>query len=114
MVENSGSFIPIPLDLTKKICLFSFITVFLILLFVLSPLNKFIRTSFFMKIIVLGLLGYILFLSFEQTQILKSFFSNNPSPSLHSSLNMNIIFSYVFTLFLAILFLIILRNMIFG
>lgn len=113
-IEKIGSTIPIPLEITKKICLFSFIIVFLIILFIFSPLNQFIRTSFFIKIFVLFLLGYILFLSWNQTIILKTFFSNNTSPSLHSSLNINIIFSYVFTLFLGILFLFILRNMIFG
>jgi hypothetical protein len=106
--------INLQLDITKKICLFSFILVILIILFVLSPFNQFIRISFFIKIIVLFLLGYTIFLSFLQTNILKTFFTNNHSPSLNSSLNINILFSYVFTLFLAILFLFILRNMIFG
>ena len=110
--------IPIQLDITKKICLFSFISVILIILFILSPFQHFIRISFFVKTIVLFLLGYTIFLSFLQTNILKTFFSNNlnlaSSPSLNSSLNINIFFSYVFTLFLAILFLFILRNMIFG
>lgn len=106
--------INLQLDITKKICLFSFISVILIILFILSPFNQFIRISFFIKIIVLFLLGYTIFLSFLQTNILKTFFTNNRSPSLNSSLNINILFSYVFTLFLAILFLFILRNMIFG
>ena len=117
-VIESKANIPIQLDVTKKICLFSFISIILIILFILSPLNQFIRVSFIVKIIVLFLLGYTIFLSFLQTNILKTFFSNNSSssssPSLHSTLNINIIFSYVFTFFLAILFLFILRNMIFG
>jgi len=115
-IENKGNSDPfnIQLDITKKICLFSFISVILIILFILSPFQYWIRISFFAKIIVLFLLGYTIFLSLLQTNVLKTFFLNNPSSSLNSPININIIFSYVFTLFLGILFLFILRNMIFG
>jgi len=113
LVEINNSSIPIPLEITKKICLFSFLTVFLIILFIFTPMNQWISISILAKIFVLFLLGYIIFLSLQQTSILKTFFSNNKNPSLNQSLNTNILFSYIFTLFLAILFIIILRNMIF-
>jgi hypothetical protein len=117
-IENQVNFHPIPiniqLDITKKICLFSFISIILIILFILSPLQHWIGISFFVKIIVLFLLGYTIFLSLLQSNVLKTYFLNNSSSSLNSPININLLFSYVFTLFLGILFLFILRNMIFG
>ena len=111
--EKANNSISVPVDLTKKICLFLFLTIILIIILFFSPINQFIQTSFFIKIIVLLTLGYIIFLSLQQTINLKTFFSNNSNPTINSSLNKNILFSYIFTLFLGILFIIILRNMIY-
>lgn len=101
------------MDVTKKICLCTFFSIFLIILFILSPLSGFFKTSFFMKILALILLGYTIYLSIFQTNLLKNMDYNSINPQFSSQVNTNIICSYVFTLFLVILFLFIVKNMIF-
>jgi hypothetical protein len=102
-----------PIDLTKKICICTFITIFIVILFILSPLSYMFKTSLFMKIVALIILGYTIYLSIFQTNTLKTTYGSSNYPELLSQLNMNIICSYTFTIFLVILFLFILRNMIF-
>jgi hypothetical protein len=101
-------------SLSKKICICTFTTILIVILFILSPLSYMFKTSLFMKIVALIILGYTIYLSIFQTNMLKITHSISISPQLTSQLNMNIICSYIFTLFLGILLLFILRNMIFG
>ena len=92
-------------DVTKKVCLCSFVSIILIILFIISPLSSFLMTSLFVKILILIILGYTIYLNNHQTNILS--LSNNSSQNLEiqSQLSTNIICSYVFTLFLGILFI---------
>jgi hypothetical protein len=105
---------PFNLELTKKICICSFISILIVILFIISPLSHLINISIFMKFVALIILIYTIYLSIFQTNILKQSYGNSNHPSLSSQININIICSYIFTLFLAILFLFILRNMIFD
>jgi hypothetical protein len=97
-------------DVTKKVCLCSFTSIVIIILFIISPLSTFVLTSSFMKIIVLIILGYTIYLNNYQTNILS--LSNNASqtPEVQAQLSTNIICSYVFTLFLGILFIFVIKS----
>ena len=92
------------LDLTKKVCLCTLVSIILIILFILTPLSGFFKTSLFMKMVTLILLGYSIYFSFQQSSILRMMDQTDDRPQLNSLMNINIICSYVFTLFLAILF----------
>ena len=98
------------INITKKTCLCSFLSIILIVLFIISPLSTFVITSSVMKIIILIILGYTIYLNNHQTNILN--LSNNPELSfeIQSQLSTNIICSYIFTLFLAILFIFVIKS----
>lgn len=97
-------------DVTKKVCLCSFISIVLIIMFIISPLSSFLMTSLFVKILILIILAYTIYLNNHQTNILS--LSNNSSQNLEiqSQLSTNIICSYVFTLFLGILFIFVVKS----
>ena len=90
-------------DDTKKICTCSAISIFLIILFIISPLSNFLITSTFMKIITLIILGYTIYLNNKQTDLLKLATNSVSSEQLKSQLNINILCSYIFTLFIGLL-----------
>ena len=91
-------------DTTKTVCTCSAVSIFLIILFIISPLSNFFMTSVFMKIITLLLLSYTLYLNYEQTNYLSNASNqSNLSKEVHSQLSVNIICSYVFTLFIGLL-----------
>ncbi len=98
------------INITKKACLCSFVSIILIVLFIITPLSAFTITSSVMKIIILIILGYTIYLNNHQTNILN--LSNNPELSfeIQSQLSTNIICSYVFTLFLALLFVFVIKS----
>ena len=97
-------------DVTKKVCLCSFVSIVLIVMFIISPLSSFLMTSLFIKILILIILAYTIYLNNHQTNILS--LSNNSSQNLEiqSQLSTNIICSYVFTLFLGILFIFVVKS----
>ena len=97
-------------DVTKKVCLCSFVSIVLITLFIISPLSSFVITSTFMKIIVLIILGYTIYLNNHQTNILSLSKKSSNTPEIQSQLSTNIICSYVFTLFLGILLIFVIKS----
>lgn len=99
--------------ITKKVCMCTFISIFIVILFILSPLSNFFKTSLFMKLIALIVLAYSIYLSIFQANILKSASRMNENPQLTSQINVNIICSYTFTVFLCLLFIFILKNIFF-
>jgi hypothetical protein len=103
-----------PTDITKKVCLCTFVTIILVILFILSPLSNFFKTSLFMKIVSLIILGYTIYLSIFQTNLLKNMNHSSGNPQFGSQLNTNIICSYIFTFFLVVLFIFIVKNLLFG
>jgi hypothetical protein len=90
-------------ETTKKVCTCSAISIFLIVLFIISPLSSFFLTSVFMKIITIILLSYTLYLNYQQTSYLRNASQLNLSKEVSSQLNINIVCSYVFTLFIGLL-----------
>ena len=97
-------------DSTKKICTCSAVSIALIVLFIISPLSNFFLTSSLMKIIVLIILVYTIYLNTIQTNSLRSATSYVKSENVMSQLNINIMCSYVFTLFLGLLCIFVIKS----
>jgi hypothetical protein len=97
-------------DVTKKVCLCSFVSIVLIVLFIISPLSSFLMTSSLMKILILIILGYTIYLNSHQTNILSLSKKSSQNPEIQSQLSTNIICSYIFTLFLGILFIFVIKT----
>jgi len=97
-------------DTTKRVCTCSAISIFLIVLFIISPLSSFFMTSVFMRIIILLLLAYTIYLNSLQTDYLRNASSMKLSNEVSSQLNINIVCSYVFTLFIGLLVIFVLKS----
>ena len=97
-------------DETKKVCLCSATSIFLIVLFIISPLSNFFTTSLLMKIVTLLLLVYTIYLNNKQTELLRDVSSQINSEKLKSQINLNIICSYVFTIFICLLIIFVIKS----
>lgn len=95
---------------TKKVCTCSAISIFLIVLFILSPLSRFFITSIFMRIIILLLLAYTIYLNSQQTDYLRNATQMKLTNEISTQLNINIVCSYVFTLFIGLLIIFVLKS----
>ena len=91
-------------DDTKKVCICSASSIIIIILFIITPLSNFIKTSIFMRIVSLVILAYTFYLNNKQTNLLRSV-TTTTSNEVKSQLNMNIICSYVFSIFIGLLFI---------
>ena len=58
-------------DTTKKACTCSAASIFLIVLFIISPLSSFVITSIFIRVIILLLLAYTIYLNIQQSNYLR-------------------------------------------
>ena len=110
MDSNSSFNLMIFTDETKKICLCSATSIFLIVLFIISPLSNFFTTSLLMKIVTLVILVYTIYLNNNQTNLLREASSVINSEKLKSQLNLNIICSYVFTIFIGLLIIFVIKS----
>jgi len=90
---------------TQRACTFSALSLFVIVLFVLTPLSQFWTTSLLMKMVALALLGYTVYLNVHQIQFLNKVSQSRPSGELSTQLTINMMSSYLFTLFLVLLML---------
>ena len=99
-------------DSTKKICTCSAISIFLIILFIISPLSNFFITSSLMKIVTLIILAYTIYLNIIQTNYLKNATNVVNNDIILSQLNTNIMCSYIFTLFLGLLGIFVVKSFI--
>ena len=99
-------------DSTKKICTCSAVSIFLIVLFIISPLSSFFITSSLMKIITLIILAYTIHLNMIQTNYLKNATNVVNTDIVMSQLNTNIMCSYIFTLFLGLLGIFVVKSFI--
>lgn len=111
MVSDTPFNLMIFTDETKKVCLCSATSIFLIVLFIISPLSNLFKTSFFMKIIILIILVYTIYLNNRQTNSLREAGLVINSEKLQSQLNLNIICSYVFTVFISLLVIFVIKSM---
>jgi hypothetical protein len=96
---------------TKNICFCCFISIFLILLFIISPLGNYLKMSLFMKIVSITLLTYTFYLNIIQINQLKSSQNSSLSMEVTHQLNMNIICSYVFSFFIGLLIIFVLKSL---
>jgi Ca2+/Na+ antiporter len=99
-------------DNTKKSCLGTFISIFVIVLFIYTPLSNYFKTSLFMKSIAFLILLYSIYLNIQQINLLKN--STTDSPEINYQVNMNIYCNYVYTLFLCILLFFLAKNLLFA
>lgn len=92
-------------DVTKKVCMCSFFSIFFILGFVLLKPTGTIKIVF-LKLFIIILIGYTIYLNQCETNNLHK--TTSQSEEYNSQLNSNIIFSYIFSfsLFLLICFLV--------
>ena len=97
-------------DSTKRICTCSAISIFLIILFIISPLSNFLVTSSLMKIIILIILAYTIYLNINQTNSLRVAKEMVKSENINAQLQINIICSYIFTLFLGLLCIFVIKS----
>jgi len=99
-------------DETKKVCICSATSIFLIVIFIISPLSNFFKTSLLMKLLSLSILLYTIYLNNNQTNLLIHASSQITSEKLKSQLNLNIICSYVFTVFIVLLSIFVMKSFI--
>ena len=99
-------------DETKKVCICCATSIFLIVLFIISPLSNFFKTSVLMKMLTLLILIYTIYLNNNQTELLRRASSQITSENLKSQLNLNIICSYVFTIFIGLLAIFVMKSFI--
>lgn len=97
-------------DTTKKVCTCSALSIFLIVIFIISPLSRLFITSNFMKIVILLLLSYTIYLNTIQTNYLRNVNQKNLSKEISSQLSINIVCSYVFTLFIGLLIIFVIKS----
>ena len=97
---------------TKNICLFTATSIVIIIMFVISPLSNFFKTSLFMKIISLILMIYIIFLNYKQVDLLRSASLAEDSLDVKSQLNTNIFCSYIFSFSIGLLIIFLFKNII--
>jgi len=95
---------------TKKVCICSATSIFIIILFIISPLSNFFKTSLFMKIFALLLLVYTIYLNVQQTNLLKMATQLTNSDPLKGQLSTNLICSYIFTLFIGLLAIFVIKS----
>jgi|SaaInl5LU_22_DNA_1037371.scaffolds.fasta_scaffold16992_4 hypothetical protein len=97
-------------DNTKQICNCIFVSLFLIITFILSPLKTFYYLSTTIKLIVLILLGYSIYLNIIQTQQIYNLDKSKLNTDFVSQLNVNQIGNSLFTFFMIILFCFIIKS----
>lgn len=110
MDSNSTFNVNIFTDITKNICMCSAVSITLIVLFIITPLSNFFKTSLFMKIIALLVLIYTIYLNVKQTNLLRDASIRSITEEVKSQLNINIICSYVFTIFIGLLIIFIIKS----
>ena len=110
MDSNTPFNLTIFTDSTRKMCTCSATAIIIIVIFVITPLSNLFKTSILMKIIAILLLLYTFYLNTYQTNLLRTASQNLNSDKINSQLNINIICSYVFTLFIGLLIIFIIRS----
>jgi hypothetical protein len=110
MDSNTPFNLTIFTDSTKKMCMCSATAIIIIIFFVITPLSSFYKTSFLMKLVALLLLIYTFYLNNYQTNLLRAASQNSKNEKINSQLNINIICSYVFTIFIGLLIIFIIKS----
>ena len=110
MTSSSSSMIIEYAKSTQNVCICLAISLFLIIVFIMTPLNTFILSSIFGKIIILTLLGYTIYYNTMVTNKFINDFKISLTSGDWDVLKTNILCSYVFSAFLIILMLSVIRQ----
>ena len=97
---------------TQNVCICVGLSMLFILIFMMSPLNSFMLSSIFGKVIILTLLGYTLYYNTTQTNKFSKNFNVNiwNQNETWKQIKTNIICSYIFSLFLLVLIISVIRK----
>jgi Ca2+/Na+ antiporter len=97
---------------TQNVCMCVGLSMLLIICFMISPLNSFMLSSIFGKVIILTLLGYILYYNTIQTNKFSKNFNVNiwEQNKNWNPIKTNIICSYIFSLFVLVLIISVIRT----
>jgi hypothetical protein len=96
---------------TQNVCLSMSISAFLIILFMMTPLNSFVLSSIFGKLIILLLLGYTIYYNITKTSKFANNFNVDMMTDSWDPVKTNIACSYIFSGFLLILMLTVLQKL---
>ena len=110
MDSNSTFNLTLFTDMTKNICMCSAISITIIICFIISPLSNFFKTSLFMKIIAIIILVYTIYLNTKQTNLLRTASLTSTTEEVKSQLNINTMCSYVFTIFIGLLIIFVIKS----
>ena len=97
---------------TQNVCMCVGLSMLFIILFMISPLNSFMLSSIFGKVIILTLLGYTLYYNTIQTNKFSKNFNVNiwDQNENWKPIKTNIICSYIFSLFVLVLIMSVIRT----
>ncbi len=95
---------------TQNVCMCLSISMVFIILFIMTPLNSFLLSSIFGKVIILTLLGYTLYYNVSQTNKFSSNFNISLIDGNWDTLKTNVVCSYIFSVFLLVLMLSVIRK----
>jgi hypothetical protein len=110
MTSSSSTMIIEYAKSTQNVCICLAISLFLIILFIMTPLNSFILSSIFGKVIILTLLGYTIYYNTNSTNKFTNEFNISLTTGDWDILKTNILCSYIFTVFLIVLMLSVIRQ----
>lgn len=96
---------------SKNVCICTTVSIILILLFVISPLNKFFIASLFGKFAAILILAYALYQNYTNTENLSKTSNIYLFKGEWSPLKTNILCGYIFSFFILLLFFSIVKNM---
>jgi hypothetical protein len=95
---------------TKKTCMCSSIAIFIIVLFIITPLKYLLKISLIMKLVALMLMIYTIYVNNDQINLLRNVSKGVNSEQMNNQLNINILCSYVFTAFIGLLCLFVIKS----
>ena len=101
---------------TQNVCMCIGLSVIFIMIFMMTPLNTFLLSSIFGKVVILTLLGYTLYYNTQQTNKFVNNFPKFTNMNIWNEnsnwcpLKTNILCSYMFSVFLLVLILSVIRK----
>jgi hypothetical protein len=97
---------------SKNVCIFTTIAMVIIIIFMISPLNYYFLTSTIAQIIAILILAFALYQNYQNANFLSSTTNTTLYSGDWNSIKTNLISSYIFSFFMLILILSIIKNMI--
>jgi hypothetical protein len=111
MTSHSSTMIIEYAKSTQNVCMCLIVTIFFIILFMMTPLNTIFLSSIFGKVIILTLLGYTLYYNLYNTNKFANTFNISLTSDSWNTIKTNIVCSYIFSLFLLVLLVSLIRKM---